>query len=191
MAVVMMKNNGAWYPLPDEREVEVRARWKVGHKQIDLYGDGKTAVVAGSGIDQIVSDEQFEMLERQKQGDWRCRDGVWHTKADRYCGGHKPAEPPLDLSYLREGRERGPVTETGKRWLELMRLNNLQLKHHGKYGTLRTLEQLDQFEKDGIWPEPQPRSFNTRTVMRRVPDVSPFPDPNRKPKYEMVEVPND
>lgn len=179
--VILMKN-GSWYAVVGEREVLVREAYRTGAKRIDLYGD-ESVIVTSSGVDQLLSDEQFADMEHRKAHDWKCRWQNWHAKG-QFCDHSDPKPEPVNLDYLREGEPKVEPTPIATRWFELMRLNNLKGKS-GSYGTLRTLAELDQFEVDGIWPERvyQPR-FRWET--RRKPQH--FPVDGAKAEYETVKV---
>jgi hypothetical protein len=73
----------------------------------------------------------------------------------------------INLDYLRQGREKAPLSEAGKRWLELLAANNTQLRKAGHYGTLQTLEDLDEFEKTGKIPDTKPTQRKPSSMQYR------------------------
>lgn len=162
--MVVILRDGTSHILPEERRKAIFEAVNSNKFMIDLYGDTKTAIVSTTAIAEILSDEQYDETYRAAKGEVKCRFGYWHGKGES-CGHVDPVEEPLDLSYLRENRPKMPVTEVGDAWFRLMKVNNDLLKSTGKFGSLRTLAELDEYEKTSTMPLPVERLGNAKVAV--------------------------
>jgi hypothetical protein len=89
-------------------------------------------------------------MEHEKAGDRLCSQLFWH-KRNEACGHQEPNPVEANFDWMREAPIVEPST-TKEAWMRLVQLNSLELKNTGRYGTLRDLEDLAQFEIDGIMP---------------------------------------
>ncbi len=143
-----------------------------------------------SEITNLWTDEQWAIMQHEAAGDKLCGFGKWHPKHEPCGHRNEPrVEEALNLDYLRNGEGREGESEVAKRWKKLIKLNSRELKATGKFGSLRTLEELDRYELDGQWPPQPPRKPKTRTVMRPAP-AGAFPTGD-KPQFVAVEVPTE
>ncbi len=103
-----------------------------------------------SEITGIWSDGQWDRMKHEKMGEWQCADGHWHAQKEKWCMIDRP-QPKPDFRELRAE----PTAESRtfrQKWLRIIQLNSKLARESGKYGTLRSLEELESFESSGQWP---------------------------------------
>jgi hypothetical protein len=125
--------------------------------------NGITSTVKVSTINGIWADEQWEAMEHEKAGDRLCSQLFWH-KRNEACGHQEKTPEDYDLSWMRDVPIVEPST-TKEAWMRLVQLNSQELKNTGRYGSLRDLQDLAQFEVDGKFPatpKPAPSKVETK-----------------------------
>lgn len=129
MAVILLRD-GTDYLVEDSRGEMVKLSLKNPNGMLDVYGDGRT-LISKSTIAQVMTDEQFQLREHQRRGDWKCDHGHWHERGDKCGHGLAPHQVADEHRSLMERAESGQ--DEGQGWEQLR-------------------ESVSEYRKTGVWP---------------------------------------
>lgn len=148
MAVVIMRD-GTWHAVTDDTGelAKIAVRAKARNLEINQQ------MISVSSIAEVVTDERFDVRERQRAGERQCKAGFWHAKFE-ICGHTIPADEndlPLPKSSPKPSNP-----EWREKWLKILTINSKRLTEAGmgsKVGLIKTFAELEVYEKKHKFPE--------------------------------------
>lgn len=97
----------------------------------------KTSTITG-----LYPEAAWEQMEHDRKEDWKCDQGQWHARGTS-CGHRPPRERVngFEVPYVSK------KTEASDKWLEIIGINLEILKKTGRYGHLRSLDDLQKYKQ--------------------------------------------